>query len=280
MRRLFLSICLLTLGLLVASRPAALAADKSQQDLFQAMVADTDDIATGLGQIQLFKDAGFIYQPAMSLCEFVSPRGDENADWRSVVLGMMVMDRAHAFFFGSVEDVEHIQKVILQVTDGFFPKGAVPKLTANQIRKLQQEMETEAGRKRLAQLTTRGIRTMLEKVGQDEHNLRILGGYLYGVFIERLYLAGVMYLAAVEEGTADALASLKLRSASNLTNNVKVLADKGLLGDAKETKARAAILHKLNALVPSGRKINLDHLRMAVAICEDVRDDFYTGSQP
>ncbi|MDO5536293.1 MAG: hypothetical protein Q4F72_01995 [Desulfovibrionaceae bacterium] len=270
---------LLVCVLLAAQPPAAQAAQatgKPDPGLFTAMVADMDDIARGLAQIQRFKDAGFIYQPTLTVSHFVTPNGGEDWDWRAVVSGMMSADRTQAFFFGTTDDVMREQRALFRVLDGVVPGGPKGRLSAAAIGDLQGAMATESGRRRLAEISTRNLRSLLEESGASERSLRFLGGHLFGVYIERIYVAGIMYLAAVEEGTEDALTGVDVRLASRLRDNLQMLAAKNLLGDAAQSPLRAAVLKKLIGLAGGDGRPNIANLRRAVALCEDVRDDYYT----
>ncbi len=275
MRRLALLLCLIVCVL--APVRVAGAADAALLRTLTATLADTKAMELSLAQLRHFRDAGFIYQPSLSVSTLDVTAADSARDKRAVVSGMMAVDRDFAFFFGSVDDVVREQKALRAMAESLTATEPPASLDRKTIAALQAETHTQEGRIRLAGHASAGLSALLPKAAADESSLRILGAHLYGCYIERLYVSGIMCLAAVEEGTVDALKQVQPESGSSLIRTVELLGDKGMLGRAQDSAQRRALVRELQDRIRSG--LNTETMSRIVDMCGAERDRILAGDR-
>ncbi len=279
MRRLALLLCLIVCVL--APVRAAGAADAALLRTLTATLADTladtRAMELSLAQLRHFRDADFIYQPSLSVSSLDVTAAGSARDTRAVLSGMLAVDRDFAFFFGSVDDVVRAQKALRAMAENLTATEPPAPLDRKTIAALQAETHTQEGRVRLAGHASAGLRALLPKATADESSLRILGAHLYGCYIERLYVSGIMCLAAVEEGTADALKQVQPESGSSLIRTVELLGDKGMLGRAQDSAQRRALVKELQDMIRGG--LNTETMSRIVDMCGAERDRILAGDQ-
>ncbi len=275
MRRLAL-LLMLACCVLVPVRAAG-AADAALTRSLTDMLADTGDIERALAQLRHFRDAGFIYQPQLSVSALdVSPKG-RSADSRAVLSGMMGADLSCAFFFGGVDDVVREQRAQAAMQKGLAASDP-PALDRGAIAALQAGTHTQEGRLKLAGHTSSALRALLPKAAADDASLRLLGAHLYGTWVERLYVSAIMGLAALEEGTADALRQVDPRAYRRLVEILEMLGGRRLLGPAVQSDRRLALVRRLQAMAEDG--LDADETAQIVDACDDERERILAGDRP
>ena len=209
------------------------------------------------------KDAGFIYQPGLTVPRAGTCPIQDDWDSRAVLSGMVAADRTAAFLFGTYADVKRETETLRELPARL--------LAPKDQEALQQKLDTKRGRALLAERTMTLWDELLKRAGKSEKSLRFLGAYFYGDQIERFYLASVMILAAAETGELDAW-QVNMSRGGEMRDVLMALSREGLVGDAKHQKERDARLKELFRLVSAnGYRPPLKNLQRVVKICQDER---------
>ena len=117
---------------------------------------------------------------------------------------------------------------------------------------------------------------LLEAARQDDQLLRLLGAHLYGLYLERLYMASVMVLAAAESDTLEPLYQVHTGLATRHGKALEILGKKGLLG-LEDCETRAALVKKLQGLLTANKgQPTLEGLREIVSLVQEERAFFLT----
>ena len=215
---------------------------------------DKESFEKGLEEVRWLKDAGFIYQPGLTVPRAGTCPIQDDWDSRAVLSGMVAADRTAAFLFGTYADVKRETETLREIV----PELPARLLAPKDQEALQQKLDTKRGRALLAERTMTLWDELLKRAGKSEKSLRFLGAYFYGDQIERFYLASVMILAAAETGELDAWQVNMSRG--------------GEMRDAKHQKERDARLKELFRLVSAnGYRPPLKNLQRVVKICQDER---------
>ena len=74
------------------------------------------------------------------------------------------------------------------------------------------------------------VNLMPTKIATETQLLRLLGAHLYGLYLERLYMASVMVLAAAESDTLEPLYQVHTGLATRHGKALEILGKKGMLG--------------------------------------------------
>ena len=157
---------------------------------------DKESFEKGLEEVRWLKDAGFIYQPGLTVPRAGTCPMQDDWDSRAVLSGMVAADRTTAFLFGTYADVKRETETLHELVPNLPERLLAPK----DQQALQQKLDTKRGRALLAERTMTLWDELLKRAGKSEKSLRFLGAYFYGDQIERFYLASVMILAAAETG--------------------------------------------------------------------------------
>ena len=258
--------CTLVLGL---ADPAA-SARSMTNDQIMALIRgafDKESFEKGLEEVRWLKDAGFIYQPGLTVPRAGTCPMQDDWDARAVLSGMVAADRTTAFLFGTYADVKRETETLYELVPNLPERLLAPK----DQQALQQKLDTKRGRALLAERTMALWDQLLKRAGKDEKSLRFLGAYFYGDQIERFYLASVMILAAAETGDLDAW-KVNMSRGGEMRDVLMALSREGLVGDAKHQKERDARLKELFRLVSAnGYRPPLKNLQRVVKICQDER---------
>ena len=215
-----------------------------------APLLDSDAIVNSIQDIGLLKKAGFIYQPDLTITGEMCPV-DGSQDQLAVLSGMLAADRMYAFYFGDVSDAAKKNELLQQLVGKPLP-------TLNS--------------KDMARILSR----LLEAARQDDQLLRLLGAHLYGLYLERLYMASVMVLAAAESDTLEPLYQVHTGLATRHGKALEILGKKGLLG-LEDCEARAALVKKLQGLLTANKgQPTLEGLREIVSLVQEERAFFLT----
>lgn len=225
-----------------------------------------------LDEIGLLKAAGFAYQAELAVPDDVCPQPGDR-DQTAVLSGMVASDQACALFFGKAEDAARENRLLHRLS----PETALPALTRKEKDILSQNPAGSAGREIIARRSEAQVRAMLEAASRSEADLRLLGAHLYGLFLERLYTASVMVLAAAESDTLEPLHKVHAALGANQRRVVELLARRGLLGDARFAGARLEIVNSLSRLLGGGQgRPTLAHMEEALDIVRRERASFLT----
>lgn len=232
---------------------------------------DKKTIRAGLDDIRYFKEAGFIYQPALTVPRTSTCPVQEDWDQKAVMSGMVAADRSCAFLFGTYADVKREGNTLRKL----LPDVKLPQVTKAEEQMLQKAMDTPQGREMLADRLFATMDKMLAAAARDEQRLRFLAAHLYGDLVERCYLAGIMVLAASESGTLAPLYHVHVDSGRKLEKALLMLSEEKLIGSQSKAAERAKKLHAILRLVSAnGHKPSLNNLRKLVAICQEERSHY------
>ena len=128
----------------------------------------------------------------------------------------------------------------------------------------------------LARFRQQELSRLLEAARQDDQLLRLLGAHLYGLYLERLYMASVMVLAAAESDTLEPLYQVHTGLATRHGKALEILGKKDLLG-LEDCEARAALVKKLQGLLTANKgQPTLEGLREIVSLVQEERAFFLT----
>ena len=260
----------LALALVPGLADPASAARTMTNDQIMALIRgafDKESFEKGLEEVRWLKDAGFIYQPGLTVPRAGTCPIQDDWDSRAVLSGMVAADRTAAFLFGTYADVKRETETLRELV----PELPARLLAPKDQEALQQKLDTKRGRALLAERTMTLWDELLKRAGKSEKSLRFLGAYFYGDQIERFYLASVMILAAAETGELDAW-QVNMSRGGEMRDVLMALSREGLVGDAKHQKERDARLKELFRLVSAnGYRPPLKNLQRVVKICQDER---------
>ena len=262
--------CVLALALVLGRAAPASSARTMTNDQIVALIRgafDKESFEKGLEEVRWLKDAGFIYQPGLTVPRAGTCPMQDDWDARAVLSGMVAADRTTAFLFGTYADVKRETETLYELVPNLPERLLAPK----DQQALQQKLDTKRGRALLAERTMALWDQLLKRAGKDEKSLRFLGAYFYGDQIERFYLASVMILAAAETGDLDAW-KVNMSRGGEMRDVLMALSREGLVGDAKHQKERDARIKELFRLVSAnGYRPPLKNLQRVVKICQDER---------
>lgn len=260
---LFCFCCLLSLCL------AALPARAHVVDQI-APLLDRDAIADSVRDIGLLKKAGFIYQPELTVTGEMCPV-DGSQDQLAVLSGMLAADRMYAFYFGDAADAAQKNELLQQLVG-----KPLPTLDRKDMARIRKAPHSQEAADILARFRQKELSRLLESARHDDELLRLLGAHLYGLYLERLYMASIMVLAAAESDTLEPLYQVHTGLASRHGKALEILGKQGLLG-LEDSEARAALVTKLQRLMTAHKgQPTVDSLRKIVALVQEERAFFLT----
>ena len=170
-----------------------------------APLLDSDAIVNSIQDIGLLKKAGFIYQPDLTITGEMCPV-DGSQDQLAVLSGMLAADRMYAFYFGDVADAAKKNELLQQLVG-----KPLPALNSKDMARIRKAPHSQESANILARFRQQELSRLLEVARQDDQLLRLLGAHLYGLYLERLYMASVMVLAAAESDTLEPLYQVHTR---------------------------------------------------------------------
>lgn len=227
-------------------------------------------IESGYNEVAYFKKTGFIYQPELSVPALTTCPVREKWDQAAVLCGLMDADRNFAAMFGSLSDEKKEAKNLQKLLDCLPGQYTVPLYGAS----FQKKLATPAGRQELARTDLKLYSQLFDVASKDEHHLRFVAGYLYGDFLERLYLSSIMVLAANEAGTLGNY-RVDVDLDDSLTKTLLLLAREGLVGDPKFAAEREKRIAKLNTLISAnGNRPSIQALMTVFQMCQKERSRY------
>ena len=235
-----------------------------------APLLDSDAIVNSIQDIGLLKKAGFIYQPDLTITGEMCPV-DGSQDQLAVLSGMLAADRMYAFYFGDVSDAAKKNELLQQLVG-----KPLPTLNSKDMARIRKAPHSQESANILARFRQQELSRLLEAARQDDQLLRLLGAHLYGLYLERLYMASVMVLAAAESDTLEPLYQVHTGLATRHGKALEILGKKGLLG-LEDCEARAALVRKLQGLLTANKgQPTLEGLREIVSLVQEERSFFLT----
>ena len=235
-----------------------------------APLLDSDAIVNSIQDIGLLKKAGFIYQPDLTITGDMCPV-DGSQDQLAVLSGMLAADRMYAFYFGDVSDAAKKNELLQQLVG-----KPLPTLNSKDMARIRKAPHSQESANILARFRQQELSRLLEAARQDDQLLRLLGAHLYGLYLERLYMASVMVLAAAESDTLEPLYQVHTGLATRHGKALEILGKKGLLG-LEDCEARAALVKKLQGLLTANKgQPTLEGLREIVSLVQEERAFFLT----
>ena len=235
-----------------------------------APLLDSDAIVNSIQDIGLLKKAGFIYQPDLTITGEMCPV-DGSQDQLAVLSGMLAADRMYAFYFGDVSDAARKNELLQQLVG-----KPLPALNSKDMARIRKAPHSQESANILARFRQQELSRLLEAARQDDQLLRLLGAHLYGLYLERLYMASVMVLAAAESDTLEPLYQVHTGLATRHGKALEILGKKGLLG-LEDCEARAALVRKLQGLLTANKgQPTLEGLREIVSLVQEERSFFLT----
>lgn len=268
---LLCGVALLLQAALVQAAPSALPASETQRIVSALLdVLDGDSPAQALRDIARYREAGFVYQPALAVSEETCPT--ENEDQRAVLSGMIAADRGFAFFFGKPEDALRENRLLQSLW-----QQKLPSPSKEELRTLRDKPQSERARAIAEKYRKQEYAAFVRAAARDEHLLRLLGAHIYGVYIERLYMTSVMVLAAAESDELEPLFLVHQNLAAHHGKALELLGKEGMLGSGEENARRAELAKRLQGLLTAdmGRP-TLEGLREIVTLTQEERAVYLT----
>lgn len=264
-------LCGVALLLTAAPAQAALPATETQRIVTALLdVLDGDSPAQALRDIARYREAGFVYQPALAVSEETCPT--ENEDQRAVLSGMVAADRSFAFFFGKPEDALRENRLLQSLWQQKLPAPG-----KEEVRILRDRPQSERARAIAEKYRKQEYAAFVRAAAGDEHLLRLLGAHIYGIYIERLYMTSVMVLAAAESDELEPLFLVHQTLAGHHGKGLEMLGREGMLGDAEENSRRADLVARLQGLLTADKgRPTLDGLREIVTLTQEERSVYLT----
>ncbi|WP_297259906.1 hypothetical protein [uncultured Desulfovibrio sp.] len=256
---------------LVQAAPSALPASETQRIVSALLdVLDGDSPAQALRDIARYREAGFVYQPALAVSEETCPT--ENEDQRAVLSGMIAADRGFAFFFGKPEDALRENRQLQSLW-----QQKLPSPSKEELRTLRDKPQSERARAIAEKYRKQEYAAFVRAAARDEHLLRLLGAHIYGVYIERLYMTSVMVLAAAESDELEPLFLVHENLAAHHGKALELLGKEGMLGSGEENARRAELAKRLQGLLTADKgRPTLDGLREIVTLTQEERTVYLT----
>ena len=238
-------------------------------------VLDGDSPAQALRDIARYREAGFVYQPALAVSDETCPT-EGDSDQRAVLSGMVTADRTFAFFFGKPEDALRENR-LLQT----FRLDNLPTLSREEVQVLRKAPQSARARAIAEAYRKREYAAFVHAASRDAATLRLLGAHIYGVYIERLYMTSIMVLAAAESDQLEPLYQVHQSLAAHHGRALAQLADEGVLaGTPEENRRREALVDRLQALLGADNgdkgRPSLDGLRQIVSLTQEERGIYLT----
>ena len=268
---LLCGVALLLQAALVQAAPSALPASETQRIVSALLdVLDGDSPAQALRDIARYREAGFVYQPALAVSEETCPT--ENEDQRAVLSGMIAADRGFAFFFGKPEDALRENRLLQSLW-----QQKLPSPSKEELRTLRDKPQSERARAIAEKYRKQEYAAFVRAAARDEHLLRLLGAHIYGVYIERLYMTSVMVLAAAESDELEPLFLVHQNLAAHHGKALELLGKEGMLGSGEEDARRAELAKRLQGLLTAdmGRP-TLEGLQEIVTLTQEERAVYLT----
>ena len=264
-------LCGVALLLLAAPVQAAQPATETQRIVNALLdVLDGDSPAQALRDIARYREAGFVYQPALAVSEETCPT--ENEDQRAVLSGMIAADRGFAFFFGKPEDALRENRLLQSLW-----RQKLPSPDKEELRILRDKPQSERARAIAEKYRKQEYAAFVHAAAKDEHLLRLLGAHIYGVYIERLYMTSVMVLAAAESDELEPLFLVHQSLAEHHGKALELLGKEGMLGGGEENSRRAELAKRLQGLLTTDKgRPTLDGLREIVTLTQEERTVYLT----
>ena len=196
---------------------------------------------------------------------------DGSQDQLAVLSGMLAADRMYAFYFGDVSDAAKKNELLQQLVG-----KPLPTLNSKDMARIRKAPHSQESANILARFRQQELSRLLEAARQVDQLLRLLGAHLYGLYLERLYMASVMVLAAAESDTLEPLYQVHTGLATRHGKALEILGKKGLLG-LEDCEARAALAKKLQGLLTANKgQPTLEGLREIVSLVQEERAFFLT----
>lgn len=268
---LLCGVALLLLTVPVQAAPSAQSTTETQRIVNALLdVLDDDSPAQALRDIARYREAGFVYQPALAVSEETCPT--ENEDQRAVLSGMIAADRSFAFFFGKPEDALRENRLLQSLW-----RQKLPSPGKEELRILRDKPQSERARAIAEKYRKQEYAAFVRAAAKDEHLLRLLGAHIYGVYIERLYMTSVMVLAAAESDELEPLFLVHENLAAHHGKALELLGKEGMLGSGEENARRAELAQRLQGLLTADKgRPTLDGLREIVTLTQEERAVYLT----
>jgi hypothetical protein len=191
------SLLVLTLVCLFAA-PVAHGAEK-QEELRAIANLVTERINSGnmtgmMQQLELYKEAGLSYQPALILPLVVDERSDEELN---ILLGMLTFDANYALVFGKLQESMETRAFI---HDELLPRmQAYDKMDIAQpdqaiVESLLRDPYDAEARRQLNEHVTTQIRRNVEAAANDQELMIVFVESFYGAVIQGLFVASTLAL--------------------------------------------------------------------------------------
>lgn len=234
-------LCLCLVPLTSVSGAAPVDTERVMRDVLS--VLDGESGTRVLQNIGLMRKAGFVYQSRLAVSEESCPVHDDK-DQQAVLCGLIAADRSFAFFFGQPDDVLRENRQ-LQALWG----KSLPRLSRNEIEVLYSAPESQRAREIVEKLFRTQYAAFVEAARKDEAMLRLFAAYVYGVYIERLYMASVMVLAAAEGGDLEPVYALHDSLYASHGKALLLMSKAGVLGPVDESVRRGVLVKQLQKLL-------------------------------
>ena len=263
-----LAVCCLFCLCLAGMTATAEAAPVDTARIMREVLAVLDGETAGrvLHDIGQLRKAGFVYQASLAVSEESCPVHDDK-DQQAVLCGLITADRSFAFFFGRPEDVLRENRQ-LQALWG----KALPRLTRSEAQVLHSAPDSRRAREIVEKFFRQQYAAFVEAAGSNEAMLRLFAAYVYGVYIERLYMASVMVLAAAEGGDLDPVYALHDSLSACPGKALLLLGKAGVLGPVDESVRRSVLVKQLQKLLTAEQgHPTLDSLREVVELTQNER---------
>lgn len=218
-------------------------------------ILDGDAPAQALRDIAACRAAGVVHPPQHAIAETAIrlpswPWEEKEAivrDRHAVLGGLFAAQRDFALVFGRPEDFLR-ENTPLRIA--WSPARGLPAPPSpEEARILRSRPFSEQAASVAETCRTREYTLLIREAARSLPHLRLLGAYLYGIYVETCHLASL--LPPEESACAAAPACLALRrgTADRLGRGLELLGKEGMLGNGTENERRAALVARLQRLL-------------------------------
>lgn len=218
-------------------------------------ILDGDAPAQALRDIAACRAAGFIHAPQHAIAETAirlpswpwEEKEDIVRDRHAVLGGLIAAQRDFALVFGRPEGFLR-ENIPLRIA--WSPARELPDPPSPEEAHILRSRPFSGQAASVAETCrTREYTLLIREAARSLPHLRLLGAYLYGIYVESCHPASL--LPPEETACAGAPACLALRRglADRLGRGLELLGKEGMLGNGAENERRAALIARLQRLL-------------------------------
>lgn len=222
-------------------------------------ILDGDAPALALRDIAACRAAGFIHAPQHAIAETAirlpswpwEEREDSVRDRHAVLGGLIAADRTFAFVFGRPEGFLR-ENIPLRIA--WSPARELPDPPSPEEARILRSRPYSGQAASVAETCRkREYALLIREAARSRPHLRLLGAYLYGIYVESCHLASLPPPEKTACAGSPACLALRRGLADRLGRGLRLLGNKGMLGKGAENERRAALVEQLQRLLAAAK---------------------------